>query len=108
MKTKSRHQKKLNSLITNKRINEGTHKNFNRIIANLSDIVLSDNKISVLKLGLKHEILISPKETEMVVIIEDFYDQIVRRDLLKKNNISKHRAQTALKSFSYSYLDLDL
>ena len=39
--------------------------------------------------------------------MEDIYDQIVRQDLLKNDNISKHRVQTALKSFTYSYLDLD-
>ena len=38
--------------------------------------------------------------------MDDIYDQIVRRDLLKKDNISKHRIQTALKLFTYSYLDL--
>ena len=89
VKTKSRHQKKLDSLIINKRINEGTHKSFNRIITNLSDNELSDNEISVLKLGLKHEILIRPKETEMVVIMENIYDQLVQRVPLKKDNISK-------------------
>ena len=38
--------------------------------------------------------------------MEDIYDQIVRQDLLKNGNISKHRVQTVLKSFAYSYLDL--
>ena len=43
----------------------------------------------------------------MVVIMEDIYDKIVWQDLLKKDNISKTRVQTALKSFADSYLDLD-
>ena len=43
----------------------------------------------------------------MVVIMEDTYDKIVWQDLLKKDNISKTRVQTALKSFADSYLDLD-
>ena len=43
----------------------------------------------------------------MVVIMEDIYDQIVWQDLLKKDNISKTRVQTALKSFADSYLDLE-
>ena len=42
----------------------------------------------------------------MVVIMEDLYDKIVWQDLLKKDNISKTRVQTALKSFADSYLDL--
>ena len=87
---------------------EGIHKNANRIITNLSDTELSDNEIFVLKLGLKNGILIKPKVTEMAIIMEDIHRQIVRLDLLKKNNISKHYVQTALKSFVNSYLGLDL
>ena len=44
----------------------------------------------------------------MVVFMEDIYDKIVWQDLLKKDKISKRRVQIALKSFTYSYLDLDL
>ena len=66
------------------------------------------NEISVLKLGLKHGILIRPRESEMVVIMKDIYDRIVQQDLLKKGNLSKHCVQTELKSFTYSYLELDL
>ena len=73
----------------------------------MPDIALNDDEIPVLKLGLKHGLFIRPKENEMVAVVEDIYDQIVRRDLLKKDNISKHRVKTALKSFTYSYLDLD-
>ena len=61
-----------------------------------------------MKLGFKYGILIRPRESEMVVIIEDIYDQIVGQCLLKKHNITKYRVQTALKLFIYSYLDLDL
>ena len=56
--------------------------------------------------------LIRPKETEMVVkifeIVKNIYDKIVRLDPLKKDNISKHRVQTAIKSFTCSYLNVDL
>ena len=37
-----------------------------------------------------------PKENEMIAVMEDIYDQIVRQGLL-----------TARKSFTYSYLDPD-
>ena len=63
---------------------------------------------SVLKFGLKHGILIRLKESESVAIMEDFYEQIVRQDLLKKDNISKYCIQTAFRSFTYSYLNLKL
>ena len=95
-KTKERHQKKLDNLVINKRINYGIRKNPNEITTNLSDIKLNDDEIAVLKLGLKHGLFIKPKEKEMIAVIKDIYDQIVRQDLLKKDNISKHRVQTAL------------
>ena len=62
----------------------------------------------MLKFGLKHRLFIRPKENKMIAVMEDIYDQIVRQDILKKDNISKHRVQQALKSFTYSYIDLDL
>ena len=39
--------------------------------------------------------------------MEDIYDQIVRQNVMKDDNISKHSIQNALKSFTYAYLDLD-
>ena len=74
----------------------------------MSDIELNIDEIAVLKLDLKHALLIRPKQNEMIAVMEDIYDQIVCQDLLQKDNISKHRVQTSLKSFTYSYLDLDL
>ena len=44
----------------------------------------------------------------MIAVMEDIYDQTVRQDILKQENISKYRAQQALKLFTYSYIDLDL
>ena len=44
----------------------------------------------------------------MVVIVKNICDQIARLDPLKKDNISKHRVQTAIKSFTCSYLNVDL
>ena len=76
-------------------------------IINPSDIELND-KISVLKLTLKHGILIRPNKTKMISIVKDIYDQIARLYLLKKYNISKHRSQAAPELFAYSYLNLDL
>ena len=50
-KMKERHQKKLDNLKINKRVNDGKWKNPNQIITNLSDIELNDEEIAVLKLG---------------------------------------------------------
>ena len=40
--------------------------------------------------------------------MEDIYDQILQHNILKDDHIFKHRAQTALKAFTYNYLDLDI
>ena len=103
--TKERPQKKLHHLVINKRINDGIRKNPNQIITNWSDSELNDDEIVVLKLSLKHRTFIRPRENEMIAVMEDIDDQIVRKDLLKKDNISKH-VLTALKSFTYPYLYL--
>ena len=50
---------------------------------------------------------LSDLENEMIAVMEDIDDQIVCQNILKKDNISKHCVQTALKSFMYSYFDLD-
>ena len=76
-KTKERHQKKLDDLVINKRINDGIRKNPNQTITDLPNIELNDDEIAVLKLGLKHGLLIRPKENEMIAVMEDIYDQIV-------------------------------
>ena len=103
--TKERPQKKLHHFVINKRINDGIRKNPNQIIINWSDSELNDDEIVVLKLSLKHRTFIRPRENEMIAVMEDIDDQIVRKDLLKKDNISKH-VLTALKSFTYPYLYL--
>ena len=61
-----------------------------------------------IEVGLKHELLIRPRKSEMIVIMEDIYDQILQHNTLKDDHIFKHRAQTALKAFTYNYLDLNL
>ena len=42
------HQKKLDDLVINERINDGILKNLNQTITNLSDIELNDDEIAVL------------------------------------------------------------
>ena len=81
--------------------------NTNKIITNLTNWGLTENEVEVLRLGLKHGLLLQPKETEMIVVIEYLWDQIERQNALKGKFFSKHRAQTALKAFTYNYLDVD-
>ena len=72
------------------------------------NIELNEDEICVLKAGLKHDLLMKPCESEMIVIMEDVYDQILKQNILKGDHIYRHRAETALKAFTCSYLDLDV
>ena len=105
-----RHQKKHDNLIIEKRLCDCTQRNPNpnKTITNLTNITLTQDEISVLKLGLKHGVLLRPKEPEMIAIAENVWKQIEKHNILKDNHISKVRAQTALQSFSYNCLDLDI
>ena len=53
-----------------KRIQEGVHNNPNDLITNLTNVILSNKKIEILKYGLKHDLAIRPKESEMIVIMD--------------------------------------
>ena len=44
----------------------------------------------------------------MIAIVENVWEQIEKHNILKDDHISKIRAQTALKSFTYNCLDLDI
>lgn len=58
------------------------------------------------KYGWKHGVAIIPKESEMIVIIEDIYDQIIRHNVVKDNSISVEWLwKLPWKDFFFSYLD---
>ena len=104
----ARHEKKLDALIINKRTHDGVNNNPNSIITNLLNVELNEEEICVLKVGLKHGLLIRPRESEMIVIMQDVYDQILKQNIFKDDHIYRHRAQTALKAFTYNCVDLDV
>ena len=72
-----RHKKKFNNLIMEKLIQEAIHNNPKDLITNLTKVTLLNNEIEILKHGLKHGLVIRPKELEMIVIMEDIYEQIL-------------------------------
>ena len=47
----------------------------------------------------KHSLAIRPKESEMIVIMEDIYEQILRHNVIKDSYISR--------VFTFNYLDID-
>ena len=90
------------------RVFDCTQTNPNKIITNLTNITLTSHEISVLEHGLKHGVLLRPKEPEIIAIVENVWEQIEEHNILKDDHISKVRAQTALKLFTYNSLDLDI
>ena len=83
--------------------------NGNTIITNLSNDELDEDEISVLEVGLKHNLFIRPCKSEMFLTMEDVYDQILlKQNILKGDRIGKHWAQTAVKVFTYNYMVLDV
>ena len=68
-----RHQKKYDNLLIEKRLLDDIQQNRNKIIANLTNIDLSNDEISTLELGLKHGILKRSKEPEMIAIVENVW-----------------------------------
>ena len=94
----ARQEKKLDALIINKRIHDGVNNNPNSIITNLSNVELNKDEICALKVGLKHGLLIRPRESEKTVLMEDVYDQIFKQNILKDDHVYRHRTQTALTS----------
>ena len=56
---------------------------------------------------LKHGLLLRPKKPEMIGVMEDVWNQISRQEILKDNHISQSRVQTALRAFTYNYLDIE-
>ena len=79
-----------------KQIQEGIHNNPKNLITNLTNVTLSNNKIEILKYGLKHSLAIRPKESEMIVTMEDIYDKILRPNAIKDSYISQERLKTTL------------
>ena len=96
----------LQTLIIEKRIQDGIHNNPNEIITNLTDTTLSYYETEILKYGLTHGIAIRPKKSEMIMIMEDIYDQIMRHNVVKDSYISTECLKTTLKVFTFNYLDI--
>ena len=82
-----RNERKFNNLIMEKRIQEGISHNLNDRITNLTNVSLSNNEIKLLKYGLKHGVATRPRESEMIVIMEDIYEQILRHSAIKDDHI---------------------
>ena len=63
------------------------------------NVELNENEICVLKEGLKHGLLIRPRGSEVIVLLEDIYDQILKQSIFKNDHIYRDRAETVSKAF---------
>ena len=104
-RVKERQNKKLDSLIVEKNIQDGLQNNPNNLISNLTGKTLSDTGIEILKYDLKHGIATRPSEEEMIVIAENTWDQIGQKGLCN-HLMKRERVKTALRAFTYSYIDI--
>ena len=69
-------EKRYPTKLIEKRLQDGIHQNPSKIITNLTNIDLSNEKITVLELGLKYGVLIQPKEPGMIAAVENVSEQI--------------------------------
>ena len=105
-KTLCRHNKKLESLIEEKKKADGSESNPNKLVVNLTDYELSEEEMKVLKLGLNYSVALRPKQPHMLAEVESLWDQIKEKGLLKHAS-HEARIKTALRAFAFSYLDID-
>ena len=97
--------RKFNNLIMEKRIQEGIHKNFKNLITNLANVTLSSSKI---KYGLKHGLAIHPKESEMIVKMEDIYEKTLRHNAIKDCYTLQERLKPLCKHLSIYILPINV
>ena len=102
-----KHQKKLDRLLVNKAVKEGTSKNPNKLITNLTDISLTREEEEVLSLGLEQGIALRPREEDVLPAIEGLFHRIKESNVIKSNYMATERVKYALRSFAYNLIDLD-
>ena len=81
--------------------------NPSNLITNLAGVELTPEEIDVLKLGIRYGIASRPSEEEMVCVMEEVWEQISKKKLCNDHPSSPARIKTALRSFTYNYLDID-
>ena len=101
------HRKKLDKLLVDKAVREGTTKNPHKLITNLTDITLTNEEVEVLTLGLNHGLALRPREEDILPAIEGLFSRIKESNLIKENYMASERIKNALRSFAWNLVDLD-
>ena len=107
VKIKQRHDKKLDKLIVEKALLDGTTRNPNKLITNLTEEILTKEEIEVLTFGMNHGIALRPREEDILPVMEGFYERIKQMDVIKKTHMATERIKYALRSFAYNVIDID-
>ena len=69
------------------------------LLLTLQTLVCRITKSKFSSMDSKHSLAIRPKESEMIVIMEDIYEQILRHNAIKDSYISQ--------VFTFNFLDID-
>ena len=69
------------------------------LLLTLQTLVCRITKSKFSSMDSKHSLAMRPKESEMIVIMEDIYEQILRHNAIKDSYISR--------VFTFNYLDID-
>ena len=99
---KERHQRKIAKLFKEYKIIIGCQDNPNTIITNLTGIDLTPSQQTVLIYGLKYGLATRPKESVMIVIVENIYEQLLYLTLMKQERI-----KNSLRSLACNFIDFE-
>ena len=78
-----RHEKSFTKLYVEKQIKDGIVENSHKLITNLSGYELSSKEIKILKPGLRYDVATRPVASEMIVVLEDIWDQIKNAKVIR-------------------------
>ena len=102
-----RHLNKFERLVQKSNAENGFSDNPNNTIWNLSSHTLSNDEYEVLQYGLKHGLAMNLHPHDVLPSIENVWDQLTEKSLIKNDNHSINRAKNCLRSLAYNLIDLE-
>ena len=106
-KIQLRHQKKFQQLLSEKHRQNGIQPNPNKLVFNLTDMELTNDQYSALQFGLKHGIVIAPRESDLFASAESVWEQLTHNSLLKNNFHSIEYTKNVIRALTFNILDFD-
>ena len=102
-----RHERKYSSLLHEHNISTGLANNPNDTITNLTRDVLTNEKESILRFGLKHGLATRPKESDVIASAESIWLQLKRENLLPDSHLKQQKVKHSIKALACNFLDFD-